>query len=342
MTSVILRRARRGKVPTRNGFPSSKTALLLVLATVLAGIGAPVSIAANKATSQSGTQSGVKYQGDADDADFDSPIALDVDPTSQANSSLSGPDDIADSNHGCVGPPAYEPQEPGKVVNRTESYTDPKTGKRKLREVYDHTNLTINVSCGGTFLRSIVKCSGNCPTTPDLDVSRMVDRLVGSELVRLAKPSPSLFPRPSAQAPIPGVVFFYGVTDDQFDKTQEIPLTGCGFLDCATVIFRAKPIGVFFDPGDGLGTRKSCTTSGPGVNSRKEAISAMTKGPNCWVTFQKAGTFKTTLYLRYRATWTFYQWTRTGNPVLGQGTRTGLTSRRINITVHERQPVVIG
>jgi hypothetical protein len=343
MVIVILQRARRGKTLISSKLALGIAAPLVISTTLFLCAVGPSARAAKKATSQSGTQSNVRYQDDGEDADFDQSFEMDIDPTSYGNSSLAAPDDVADSADGCVGAPSYVPKGPEAPVTRTVFFVDPKDGKRKSKEVYDHMEQVIDVSCGSRLMRTIRRCTKDCPPqSPPPDLSRMVERQVGREIVRLQKPTPSLWPRPSTQAPLPGVAFFYGVTDDQFDRTQVIPLTACGSLDCASVILKAKPIGVYFDAGDGVGKRKSCTTSGPGVTSRKEATDAMKLGPNCWVTFQKAGTYRTTIYLRYLATWTFYQWTRLGVPVIGSGTRTGLTSRRMSITVHERQPVVLG
>ncbi len=340
---MISKRAWRRYLRFKQPFWRWAAQLALVTALGAVAISSP-SRAADKTVSKTGTSSNVKFQdSDGEDVDFDAPILLEIDPTSYGNSSLAGLDDLADSTDGCVGVPRYEKRGPETPVTRTVWFVDPKDGKRKSKEVYDHMEQIIDVSCGTRLMRTIRKCTRDCPPQPPApDLDRMVARQVGRELVKLQKPTPSLWPRPSTEAPLPGVAFFYGVTDDQFNRTQEIPLTACGNLDCATIILRAKPIAVYFDAGDGVGRRTTCTTSGPGVTSRKQAREAMRVGPNCWVTFKQARTYRTTMYLRYRADWNFVQWTWNGAPAVASGTRTGLTSRRMSITVHERQPVVVG
>jgi hypothetical protein len=307
-------------------------------------IAIPEASAGDAAKSKGGTNAKLTYQKDDDDANFDEPILSEIDPLSMGNSSLAGPDDIADSNDGCIGTPRYDTG-PEYVVNKTEWYVDAKDKVRKSRLVYDYKAVLVRVHCGARLMRTFVRCTKDCPPrppTPVPDLGRMVQRQVGRELLRLEKPQQSLFPKPSSQAPVPGMPFFYGVADRQFDTTQEFPLTACGLFDCVSVLLRAKPIGVYFDPGDGIGKRKTCVTSGPAVSNREQAAKATSAENPCFVVFQKAGTFNTRIYLRYQATWTFSQWTLAGAPLIGSGTRTGTTSRQLNITVHERQPVVVG
>jgi hypothetical protein len=317
----------------------------LVVGAVLC-FGIPQTRAGTSGKSNAGTNVKVVFQKeDDDDANFDEPFSSEIDPVGMGNSSLAAPDDIADSTDGCIGTPAYRTW-PAYDVTKNESYVDPKDKKSKTRSVFVRQEQLVTVHCGSRLMRSFTRClRGACPPQqPTLipDIETVVRRQIGRELLRLEKPQQSLFPKPSSEAPIPGVPFFYGVSDRQFDTIQEFPLTACGTLDCVSVLMRAKPVAVYFDPADGSGKRKTCTSSGPAVSNRNEAKDATGAKNPCFVVFQKAGKFKSRIFLRYEATWTFSQWTLAATPRFGSGTQMGTTSRQLNITVHERQPVVIG
>jgi hypothetical protein len=259
----------------------------------------------------------------------------------------SGNDELANSKDACAGPttPVWVKGEPiiryeqiKKIAkDGTVSYVN---GKPLRTERY------VTITCNGNVIRQFWQCL-SCPPTVPPDIKSVVRKQVRDQVTKLQKPTPSFWPKPIGDAPLPGVGFFYGIYKAQFDTVQPDWLTVCALYDCISVFVKSKPIGVYFTPGDGTARLTSCNWEGPVVRSRKEANVAndpIAGVPlrRCRHVYKKAGKYTARLQILYEISWTLHDWTFRDAPPLDSGVLYAATGPPFPLTVHERQPVVIG
>jgi hypothetical protein len=203
----------------------------------------------------------------------------------------------------------------------------------------------VEVLCDGKRLRAFWKCLSTptlpCPPVPvHFDPLGMAINLFLRKVVKFEPPEPDFYPKPSRVVPLVGVGFFYGVMQDQFDRVQKKRLTVCDSANCATVLLKAFPEEVHFDAGTGLGMKTTCDYAGPGVYNKADSKEAE---DFCRVDYQSAGLYRTTMKMLYRIEVSVEASTIEQFAVLPQpATIYGTTTTVFNLTVHQRQPVVIG
>jgi hypothetical protein len=257
----------------------------------------------------------------------------------------SGNDELVNSRDTCAGPaePKWAKGDPiiryEQIKKTAKDGTVTYTNGKPLR-----TERMVTITCNGNPIRQFWQCT-SCPPPPPPDIHKLVRRQI--QLTGLRQPTPSLWPKPIDSAPLPGVGFYYGIYKAQFDTIQPDWLTVCALYNCVSVFVKSKPIRVYFTPGDGTPRLTSCNWEGPVVRSKKEANVAndpIAGAPlrRCRYVYKKAGKYTARLQILYEISWTFYNWTFTDAPPRGSGVMYGTTGRPFPLTVHERQPVVIG
>jgi hypothetical protein len=290
----------------------------------------------NEVRAQEGNGTGVPPGEEVNDFNAGLPLELEVGSDSE----------FSNSGDACVGPavPVYTKQEPidryekvKKVAkDGTVTYVDGK---------YLRTERFVTISCNGSLLRQFWQCT-SCPSATIPNFKRVVRAQLRRQVAELQQPNPSLWPKLSNQAPLPGIPFFYGINGSQFRDPQPDWLTVCVRYDCASVFVSAKPKRVYFTPGDGTPLKTSCDWAGPVVESKKAAYPAdplvAASYKKCRHVFKKAGKFRANLEILYEISWKFHDWTFPGAPPVETGLIYGTTGQPFTLTVHERQPVVIG
>jgi hypothetical protein len=203
----------------------------------------------------------------------------------------------------------------------------------------------IEISCNGKPLRTFWKCMSFetfvCPKVPKpFDPSKYTQGAFKSGLITFEAPEPDFYPKPSNSAPLVGVGFFFGVSQDQYDEPQTRHLTACDADDCVTIVILAVPDGVFFDAGDGRPVKRDCDYAGPAVFNKVDAKNA---GTSCRVDYSKAGQYRTFLQMLYKVRTTIVATTNDDLviPPLPEPFF-GTTSTPVTLDVRQRQPVVVG
>jgi hypothetical protein len=265
----------------------------------------------------------------------------------------SASDGVSNSGDACYGPavPRYVKHTP-VWTTKTETVRDStgvpvkdKAGNVVTKVVNDKLIMRVEIWCNGSLLRVFDRCiGGNCPPRePETaDLRWLILSKLRTELITFPAPDPFLWPHPSTEAPLPGVPFFFGVQPSQFSSLVERHLTACSALDCVSVSMTADPKAVFFDPGDGRPRLEDCEAQGPAITSKVLAAKRKDDYPECQVTYRRAGDFDVELSLLYLIT------TRvTGSSFdifvpLAPPPFFATTALPFTMTVHERQPVVIG
>ncbi len=261
---------------------------------------------------------------------------------------LGSDDAFARSRDSCVtvswsqGPPKHEYEQIKKIAkDGSVTFVNGKI----LR-----TERLVKLVCKDGRTKEFWKCTSCPPSVPPPDFKRMVrSHLRGrTQTTELQQPTKSLWPNPSKQVPLPGVAFFYGISKSQFETVQPDWLTVCAGFDCVSFSLRSKPIRVWFTPGDGTPRKTSCNWAGPAVMSKKDAFLANdpVRGEplrRCRHIYQKAGKFSANVEILYEVTWDFLDWTLVGpRPVVETGVLYVTTGLPFDLTVHQRQPVVMG
>jgi hypothetical protein len=167
----------------------------------------------------------------------------------------------------------------------------------------------------------------------------MAINLILKGLVTFEPPELDFYPKPSDFAPLVGVGFFYGVMQDQFDRTQKKNATLCDAYNCASVLIEATPEEVHFNAGDGKGMKTTCDYAGPGVYNKGDSKEAE---DYCRVDFKRAGSYQTTTRILYSIRISVLNSTVEGFVFPPPVTTFGTTETPFVLTVRQRQPVVIG
>ncbi len=211
----------------------------------------------------------------------------------------------------------------------------------------------ITYTCKGASLRIVVRCifdkitPGGCPPGKPgkkPNIRAFVKTLLKNGSVDLPLPRPVFAPRVTKNAPLVGLPFFYGISEEQFYTPVSENLRVCfnEYDDCASIRLSAVPERLIFDPGASLADPSlltKCARPTPAVNNRGSASKA---GKDCSVTFQKAGSFPVEFVLVYRLTWTLNEWSFVvGPPTLTQSIQAPIPAP-YTMVVKQRQPVVLG
>ena len=214
--------------------------------------------------------------------------------------------------------------------------TDPVTGLQTSRVVVVRRWIRVVVDCGGTLYVQRRCTFGDCPvgtalgidTPPDIGVLLDQARETASYEKPKALFSPQIKP---GKAPVPGLPFFFAVSEAQWNRVVISNSQACNGVACAEAHLRATVVGLLFDPGED-GVTVFCDSAGVIVRSESEFRST---SQACSYTYRTAGTHHGALTLMYDVV----LWG--GPPARGPYTERVNVVQRINIPVSEFQPVII-
>ncbi len=204
---------------------------------------------------------------------------------------------------------------------------------------YIKTERLVTINCDGQPIYQYWQCL-SCPRTPPPSVLGLAAARLRSKLKELEQLKRTFWPKPKGQAPLPGVGFFYGIEPKQFNDFQTDWLLVCGLHDCVSVSLRARPHRIYFTPGDGTKRKTGCALHAVEVRNSKDADDK--QKVKCRHVYQKAGLFSAKLEILYKLEWDFRGWTWDTPPPVRTGVMYGTVGRPFPLTVHQRQPVVIG
>ena len=193
----------------------------------------------------------------------------------------------------------------------------------------------VNVACqDGAY--EVTRCVNNCPPgtpppPPPPDPYELF--LVLADSIAFHVPQPTLSPdldRANSRVLV-GMPFFWSVPEVQFE-TLRLEGTGCNGAACTSVWVEARPQYLYFTPGDGNETVRTCRRTGDIVRSKAQADAAPT---DCTYTYDVAGDHTAAVGIRYLVT----------GGQLGGGTfpvQFQDSEVEIAVPVWEYQPVIIG